>query len=205
MPASSKPSLYIKPWHFDCRLPKELPDDTPVRGRFVANAIAGSFAAIVLMYIGWAYYSQQSLAHDTADWRQKIAANSLETTRLRKTTSEAIDGAARINQAYSLIYSPLVVSQFIYEIGRTRPDPVRLEIIEQNSGAVYLRGMLRESSQRGSVLLGRYVDQLRASPRLSPLFASIVLTSLERNDQTQTINFEITLKLKPDAGATPTP
>ncbi len=203
MPTSSKQSLYIKPWHFDCRLTKELPDDTPVRGRFVANAIAGSFAAIALTCIGWAYYSQQSLASDTADWRQKIAASSLETTRLRKVTSDALDGAARINQAYALIHSPLAVSQFLQEIGRTRPESVRLDIIEQNSGLIYLRGGLRESSQRGSVLLGRYVEELRADSRLSPLFTSIVLTSLERNDVNQTISFEITLKLKSETPGTP--
>ncbi|HET7535099.1 MAG TPA: hypothetical protein VFJ90_01495 [Candidatus Didemnitutus sp.] len=201
MPTSTRQSLYVKPWHIDCRLAKELPDDTPVRGRFVANAIAGSFAAIVLTYIGWAYYSQQSISADTADWRQRISNSSLETTRLRKVSAEAVDGAARINQAYALVNSPLVVSQFLQEIGRTRPEQIRLDTIEQLSGVIYLRGGLRESSQRGSVLLGRYVDELRANSRVAPLFTSIVLTSLERNDQNQTINFEITLKLKIEAPA----
>lgn len=202
MPVSNRQTLYVKPWHFDCRLPKELPDDTPVRGRFIANAIAGALAAVSLTYIGWAYYSQQSLATDTADWRQKISANNLETTRLRKVSSEAVDGASRVNQAYTLVHSPLIVSQFLQEIGRSRPETIRLDTIEENSGVIYLRGGLRESSQRGSVLLGRYVDELRANPRLSPLFSSIVLTSLERNDQIQAINFEITFKAKTEA---PTP
>jgi len=202
MPASSKQSHYLKPWHFDCRLPKELPDDTPVRGRFVANAIAGSFAAIALTYVGWTYYSQQTLATDTADWNQRIAASALETERLRKVTSDALDGAVRINQAHALVHSPFVVSDFIAEVGRTRPESIRLEMVEQVGGSVYLRGMLRETSQRGSVLLGRYVEELRANPRLAPIFTSIVLTSLERNDVSQNINFEITLKLKVEAAPT---
>jgi hypothetical protein len=203
MSTSSKQSLYVRPWHFDCRLAKELPDDTPVRGRFIANAIAASLAAVALTCVGWAYYSQQSLASDTADWRQRISASSLETTRLRKLTSEALDEAALISQAHALIHSPMVVSEFIQEIGRTRPDAVRIDNIEESSGLMYLRGGLRESSQRGSVLLGRYVAELRANPRLSPIFSSIVLTSLERSETTQSINFGITLKLKSEAPATP--
>ncbi len=75
---------------------------------------------------------------------------------------------------------------------------VRLEMIESNVGVIYIRGGLRESSQRASALLGRYVADLRADTQIAPLFTSITLSSWERNSSGDTINFEITLKLKPD-------
>jgi len=196
MRSNSKQSPFLQPWHVDCRLSKELPDDKPVRGRFVAAVLAGTLAAAALTYTFWTVYARQELAADIADWRQRIEANSAETAKLRAVGAALAADAARVDEAYALIHGPLVVSKFIQEIGRTRPAPVRLDMIELNSGAISLRGGLSESSQRASVILGQYVADLRASPYFRQFFSAMALTTLERNEQTGAINFEITLKLK---------
>jgi len=199
MRSNSKQSPFLQPWHIDCRLSKELPDDKPVRGRFLAGVLAGSIAAAVLTYSLWALYSRQTLVSDIADWHRRIDANSVETAKLRAVGSALAADATRVDEVFALVRAPLVVSQFIQETGASRPVPVRLDMIELNSGTISLRGGLNESSQRASVLLGQYVADLRAGPYFRRLFSAITLTSLDRNDQTGSINFEITLKLKTDA------
>jgi hypothetical protein len=196
MRSNSKQSPFLQPWHIDCRLSKELPDDKPIRGRFVAAMLAGTLAATVLTYSLWAVYLRESLVGDVADWHRRIDANSAETAKLRALGTAVAADATRVDEVFGLIHSRLVVSKFVEEAGLTRPDPVRLDMIELNAGAISLRGGLNESSQRASRLLGQYVADLRASAYFRGLFSAITLTSLDRNDETGAINFEITLKLK---------
>jgi hypothetical protein len=198
MRSNSKQSPFLQPWHIDCRLSKELPDDKPIRGRFVAGVLAGALAAAVLTYALWAVYDRQNLVSDIADWHRRIDANSAETTKLRAVGSALAADATRLDEAYALIHGPIAVSRFIRETGLTRPVPVRLDMIELNAGTISLRGGLTESSQRASVILGQYVADLRAGAYYRQFFSAIALTSLERNEQTGAINFEITLKLKTD-------
>ena len=199
MRSNSKQSPFLQPWHIDCRLSKELPDDKPVRGRFLAAVVAGSLAAMVLTYALWAAYARQALAGDIADWHRRIETNSTETAKLRAVGAALAADASRMDEIYALVHAPLVVSRFIQETGLTRPAAVRLDMIELNAGTISLRGGVNESSQRASLLLGKYVADLRASAYFRQFFSAIALTSLERNDQTGSINFEITLKLKTEA------
>ena len=198
MSTHSKASFYVQPWHFDCRLSKELPDNNPIRGRFLANLLASGLMLIALMGMGYAIYSYKILQDETRDWQLRLSSNRAETIALEGVTKAITQSAKRIDDAYGLVSNPLVLSDFIQEIGLTRPPGVRLEMIESNTGVIFIRGGLRESSQRASALLGRYVADLRADTQIAPLFASITLSSWERNAAGDTINFEITLKLKPD-------
>ena len=115
---------------------------------------------------------------------------------LQKVISSIQSGGRRLDTIHKLVNNPLPVSDFIQEVGRTRPANVRIDMLEFHDGTAYIRGGLRESSQRASALLSQYVSELRANPHLRPLFSSITQTSMERNTQAGTISFEINLKLK---------
>jgi len=197
MASHSKQSPYLQPWHFDCRLSKELPDDNPVRGRFLANLFSATIATVTLFYAGITVYSWSVLRNDISYWQQQIRTNSAQMAELQKVISSIQTGAHRLDSIYKLAKTPLPVSEFIQEIGRTRPANVRIDMLEFHDGTAFIRGGLRESSQRASALLSQYVAELRTNPRLRPLFTSITQTSMERNAQAGTISFEINLKLKP--------
>ncbi len=196
MASLSKPSHYVQPWHFDCRLSKELPDDNPVRGRFLASLFAGTFAAIVLFYAGITIYSHTILRNDIAYWQEKIKTDSAQMAELQKVITAIQTGARRLEEIQKLVATPLPVAEFIHEIGRTRPANVRIDMVEFHDGTAFIRGGLQESSQHASAILSQYVAELRANPRLRPLFNSIAQTSMERNTKAGFISFEITLKLK---------
>lgn len=199
MASNKVTSAFTGPWHIDCRLSKELPDDKPIRGRFVAALVAGTLAAAALTWLVWAVYSRQTRLSEIAAAHHRIEVNGAEAARIRAVGTALATEAARIDDIYAQARAPLIVSDFIQEVGRTRPTPIRLDMVELTAAGVTLRGGLNESSQRASVLLSRYVADLRGAPTFRRLFSAITLTSLERNEQTGSINFEITLKLKGDA------
>lgn len=196
MASLSKTSHYVQPWHFDCRLSKELPDDNPVRGRFLAVLFSGTVAAIALFYAGITLYSNSILRSDISYWNNQLRTNGAQMAELQKVTASIQSGGRRLDEIHRLTATPLPVAEFIQEIGRTRPANVRIDMLEFHDGAAYIRGGLRESSQRASALLSQYVGELRANPRLRALFQTISLTAMDPNAQTGTMSFEINLKLK---------
>lgn len=196
MASHSKQPHYLQPWHFDCRLSKELPDHNPVRGRFLANLLAGTFATIALFYAGMTLYYYTVTQNEIAYWQEQIETNSGSMVELQKYISSINAGGRKLDEIHKLTHTALPVSEFIQEIGRTRPANVRIDMIEYHDGTVYIRGGLRESSQRTTAVLSQYVTELRANPRLRPLFSHIVQTSMERNAQASSHSFEINLKLK---------
>jgi len=200
MASRSKQSHYVQPWHFDCRLSKELPDDNPVRGRFLASLFAGTLAAVALFYTGITVYAHTILQNEITYWQQQIQVNGPQMMELQRVIASIQTGARRLDDIHKLAATPLPVSDFVQEIGRTRPANIRIDMLEFHDGAAFIRGGLKESSQRASAQLSQYVAELRTNPRLRPLFSSISQTSMERNAQAGTISFEINLKLK---GGTP--
>jgi len=200
MASLSKNSHYVQPWHFDCRLSKELPDDNPVRGRFLAVLFAATIALVALFYATITIYSNSILRHDIAYWEEQGRINRGPLAELQKVIASIQTGARRLEEIHKLTFTALPVTDFIQEIGRTRPANVRIDMIEYHDGIAYIRGNLRESSQRASAQLSQYVAELKANPRLRPLFLSISQTGMDRNTQAGTMSFEINLKLK---GANP--
>lgn len=196
MASHSKKSHYVQAWHFDCRLSKELPDDNPVRGRFLASLFAGTIAAVALFYAGITLYTHSILRNEIAYWEQQKLTNGNQMAELQRVITSIQAGARRLDEIHKLAATPLPVSEFIQEIGRTKPANVRIDMVEFREGSAFVRGGLRETSQRASAQLSQYVAELRANPRLRLLFASISQTSMERNTQSGTISFEINLKLK---------
>jgi hypothetical protein len=92
----------------------------------------------------------------------------------------------------------MLVSEFITQLGRSRPAQVVFDLIETSGvDVVLLRGSLRENSERASRQLGSYVESLAADPKLGPLCRAIVLTNLERRETDDSMTFEITFRLQP--------
>jgi hypothetical protein len=189
-------AAYKGPWHLDCRLSAHLPSNDLIRGRFVANALAATLAAAVMMFTFWLLYSSHSLAVDTAFWEQRMRDNKPQIDALNATTRKLELASDRLDQAYGLVATPFVMSDFILDLGRSRPTSIRIDNLDSNDTGVVMRGSLQEPSEQASRTLGRYVEQLRRDGAIAPYFASITLSSLDRSTSQNAFTFEITFKLK---------
>lgn len=183
-------------WHVDCRIVAELPEDTVIGTRFLVHVAFIAAACSGLLYAGYQGYVLLSLRHQIHDWERRIDDNRAEVREIQRMQKEYAVEAAKIDQAYGLVRPQLYVSQFVANLGRTRPERMTIDIIEWNEAGVVVRGSLRERSDRATELLGGYVDQLRRDENIGPLFREIVLTDLGRGTTGDTLRFEIRLTMK---------
>lgn len=185
------------PWHVDCRLTDELPEDNPVRRSFIINASSAAVALLLLLLGCWLLYTGQQQKAFAAYWEQRITSDDGEKDRLKALQNRLIADSRKIDRAYTLIRSPYVVHHIVQQLGRTRPERITINRIESGDASITIRGGLSEPSERASRLMGGYVESLRADPLIGPLFREITLTGLDRADGSARLSFEIVMKLKP--------
>jgi hypothetical protein len=187
---------YQGPWHIDYRLSGNLPSNDLVRSRFVANTIAGTMAIGALMTVCWQLYLGKSLRSEISYWNQRIQENQGQSNELKALTKTLGEQTARLDQAYTLVANPYLLSDLLMMFGRTRIDQMTIESIHGFAGGVVLRGSLRSPSDQATQQLRTYVDGLRRDKELSAIFGTVALTSLERPDGENALNFEIACKLR---------
>lgn len=183
-------------WHVDLRLETELPEDTVIGTRFLVHAAFSAVALTAVVFAGYQGAIALSLSHQIQDWEKRINDNRAEVADITRMQREYSTEAVKIDQAYALVRPHLFVSEFIDNLGRTRPDRIAIDLIEWNDGGVLLRGNLRERSDRATELLGGYIDQLRRDKKIGPLFREIILTDLDRGVSGETLRFEIKFSMK---------
>ncbi len=184
-------------WHVDIRLVAELPEDNVVGTRFLINAAFSAVTVAVLLFTGWLGAKNWSLRHEITGWEQKISDNRAEVADIKLWQREYSVEAAKIDQAYALMKPAFHVAELIGEIGRTRPDQIAIDTIDRSEGGIFVRGSVRENSQRATLLLSNYVKQLVRDEKIGPLFREIALSSLERGiNEGVELKFEITFRLK---------
>ncbi|MFI5356787.1 MAG: hypothetical protein ACHQ4G_05580, partial [Opitutales bacterium] len=189
-------------WHVDCRLVGELPEDRVVGTRFLVHTVYGGVTVGIALLFGWLLYSNYTVRNQILDWENHRGAHALPMKEIHRLQGQFARDGAKIDEAYALMKQPPVLpSQFLELVGRSRPPLVVFDTI-QSGGAgtdsILVHGTLHASSERASRLLGGYIDTLRASKEVGPLFTAIVLTNLERQDAADRMNFEITFRVKPE-------
>jgi hypothetical protein len=190
--------LFLTPhWHIDCRLVAELPEDSVVGIRFITYAVSCAIALAFVLFTGWYAYADISLRHQIEDATQRLEDDRWEVIEIRRLQRFYEIESKKIESAYSEIKNPILLSGFTNELGRTLPERMVVDSIDFGDGRILVRGRLRESSEQASILLGKYLDQLRADPEIGPHFASINVTGLDRStEDDQMMSYSITLHLK---------
>jgi len=184
------------PWRVDCRLLGQLPNTRLAGRRLTAFALLGALAAFVLTVALWQWSVIRSLDTDIDFWDQKIAVNQRLFNELARATSALRTKSDRFDHAYALMQKPTPAPDFILNLGRSLPPDMQVDRIEATGDRVAMRGSLRQPPDQSSRTLGRYMEELRRTPAIGPLFSSIALTALQRaNDTDDSLAFEITFTL----------
>jgi hypothetical protein len=183
----------------DLRLIGELPEDDVIGRKFLINSITGTVLLLVALITGWHFYLRMGTAGELNTWLETIKANRVVNNEVKKLRSDLFQEAARVEQAHAILRSPMLVSDLMLALGRTKPDAVRLEQIEGDDSSVLVRGSLVEAStNRASQLLGRYVDQLRSHASIQPVYATVTLSSIGRSERDPSlVTFELSFKARP--------
>jgi hypothetical protein len=194
--AAKDNDVYQGPWHIDCRLTGTLPSNDLVRSRFVANTIAGTMAAAAFMIVCWQLYQGNALRSEISYWTQRIQENQAQADELKALTRTLGEQTTKLDQAYTLVGNPYLLSDLVMAFGRTRIDRMTIESITGFTGGVVLRGTLRLPSDQATLRLREYVESLKRDKELAAVFGTIVPTSVERIDSDNALTFDIACKLK---------
>lgn len=196
MTSKGNSNPYMAPWHVDCRLSAQLPSDDLIRGRFLINVIVVTLASAVLIFTFWQFYASGSLRSDIGYWQDQISSHRRQFAEFNLATRKLETKVARLDEAYNLMAAPYRVSDLILSFGRTRQPRMNITSITGSPDGVVLRGRELEASGPAAQTLSRYVEDLRKDPVIGPLFASITLRSLDREENNDVMTFQIDCKLK---------
>jgi hypothetical protein len=196
--SSARDRLFLTPhWHVDCRLVAELPEDSVVGVRFMTYAVSCAIALAVVLFTGWYTYADLSLRKQIEDSSQHLDDDHWEVIEIRRLQHFYENESKKIESAYSEMKNPFLISGFTSEIGHTLPDRMAIDTIEFGEGKILIRGRLRDSSEAASILLGKYLDKLRADPDVGPHFTTINVTDLDRSiEDDDVMVYALTFHLK---------
>jgi hypothetical protein len=191
--------LFLPPnWHVDCRLIAELPEDSVVGMRFITYAVSIAIALAALLFTGWYAYADFSLRQLIDDGERQLEGDYWDVAEIRRLQRFYEIEAKKIESAYAEMKSPILISGFLSDLGRSLPEKMLVDLVEYGDGKINVRGRLHESPERASQLIGTYVGNLRADSTILAHFSSINITGLERStEDDQMMNFEITFHIKP--------
>jgi hypothetical protein len=197
----AKERLFMAPnWHVDCRLIAELPEDSVVGMRFITYAVSCAIALAAVLFTGWYAYADLTVRRQIEDAEQRLEDDRWEVIEIRRLQRFYEIESKKIESANSEMRNPILISGFVSALGRRLPERMVIDTIELNDGRFIIRGRLREASERASLLLGDYLDKLRADPEIGPHFVTINVTGLDRSlEDEQMMNYAITMHLKPKA------
>jgi hypothetical protein len=195
---SARDRIFMSPhWHVDCRLVAELPEDSVVGIRFITYAVSCAVALAVVLFTGWYAYADLSLRQQIKDVSLRLEDDHWEVVEIRRLQHFYENESKKIESAYSEMKNPILISGFTAELGRTLPDRMVVDSIEFGEGRILVRGRLRESSEQASILLGKFLDKLRADPEIGPHYSTINVTDLDRSpEDDQIMVYTLTLHLK---------
>lgn len=185
-----------QPWHLDCRIEAELPEDRLVGTRFLANTLFVSVAGILLLVFLWLAYSDFSLRGYIRDWEIRMDSRQAEVNEIQQMQSEYFQESAKIDEAYALMQTPLSISEFMTALGRTRPEKVVIDIVKSGEpGTIIMLGSVLESSGPASRLLGQYVKTLLGDAQIGPYFREILVTDMKEGMPGENaLKFEVTFR-----------
>jgi hypothetical protein len=196
---SARERLFLSPnWHIDCRLVAELPEDSVIGIRFITYAVSCALALAAVLFTGWYGYADMNLRRQIEDATLRLEDDHWEVVEIRRLQHFYENASKQIESAYSEIKNPILISGFLGGLGRLLPDRMVVDTIQYGDGKILLRGRLRESSEQASILLGKFLDKMRADPDVGPHYTTINVTDLDRSpDDDQIMLYSITLHMKP--------
>jgi hypothetical protein len=192
------------PWHVNFRNYERLPDTKVVRTTFFINTAAIVVSLGMVFWLGYREYHINSLNDQIATAQKEIETNTRQNKEALRLSQIFADEQKKLAEGEAFQFASISPVEFVNLLGRTLPREVSVEYLEARladaSGASFiLRGVVAGTPDQASGVASRYVDMLRAHPRLGAIFNPITLTNLNRDQSTGFLTFEIIFKVKSGA------
>ena len=190
-------------WHPNFRNFDRLPDTKVVRTTFFVNTAAFAITLVLLLWLGYREYHIFDLGQQIAEAQKQIDDNARPNKEALRLTKIFNDEAKKLAEAQVFTHAAISPTEFVLLLGQTLPKEISIDAIDgrlEESGpaaaSYQLRGAVAGTPAQASGAASKYVDVLRAQPRLGAVFDSITLNNLNRDARSNFLAFDITLKMK---------
>jgi len=200
-PSDKTSTATVPAWHPNFRNFERLPDTKAVRTTFFINGLAVLIASSLIIYTGYREFGLRSLRAETDAAQKVVNENKPGSDQMIALFKQFQAEEKKVFALQSFLSSTRVVlSDFILQIGASRPASVTLNSIDYKANAVTLVGSISGAPDEASGLAMTYVDRLRKSEAFSQLFEAITLSNIARDPGTGQIRFSIDLRFKAATG-----
>lgn len=191
-------------WHTNFRNFDRLPDTKVVRTTFFINTAAIALTIGLLLWFGYREYSIYNIGVQISAAQRAIDSNSKQNKDAIRLTKTFADEENKLKEATAFLRAPIPPSEFVNLLGQTLPKEISLNYVEARlaeatGGTFILRGLVAGTPDQASGAASKYIDALRAHPRIGTVFDPISLTNLNREPRSGFLVFEALLKVKSDA------
>jgi len=204
LPKKSDAQPAVAPlWHPNFRNFERLPDTKVVRTTFFVNTAAIAITLSLLLWFGYREYHIKNLGDQIADAQKQIDDNAKQNKEALRLSKIFADEQVKLAEAELFQHSLITPSEFVSLLGGTLPREISIDSIEARlttlgaSPAFFqLRGVVAGTPDQASGAASKYVDMLRAQPKLGTIFDPITLNNLNRDARSNFLAFDITLRMK---------
>jgi Tfp pilus assembly protein PilE len=184
-------------WHPNFRNTQLLPDLKVVRTTFFINAACIAIASAALMAAGYREYQAFSIRSSMSQAHKRMEEMKDQNEKFLAANRKFMEGVRKFDEARAFIDSQISGTKLLVALATTLPDLMELNAITYEKRQLLLRGIIKLDSETASQAASAYLDALRAEPSIGKTFTDISLTSLQRDQASQGMSFEILLK-QPD-------
>ena len=200
---SEKPAVSLMPaWHPDFRNTSRLPDTKVVRTSFFVNGVAIMVTLVLALYVVYSEYSLHNIRGQIADGQRQIDSDKMGSDRALILFKKFQEEEKKLIELRDFQASKIAGSDFLVHLGKSLPPGVVLNSVDYGPAKILLRGHVYGPPDDAIGHASAYVDALGKYPALAPLFETITLTGINRDQAVDRLNIEILLKFK---GAQKTP
>jgi hypothetical protein len=188
-------------WHPNFRNFERLPDTKVVRTTFFITVASITLASVLLLWLGYREMQVHNLRAQVNEAQASIDRNQKQYNEAVRFSKQFAEEERKLAEAVAFTRAPILPSEFVLELARTLPHEVQIELVDMRltdagGNLLLLRGLVAGTKDQASGSASSYVDTLRTSARLAPVFDSVNLKALNPDPKTGYLVFEIEMKFK---------
>jgi len=188
-------------WHPNFRNYERLPDTKVVRTTFFINAASIAVAALLLLLVAKREYHIHELNQVVAQAEAEINSNQKQNNEAIRLSGIFADEQKKMADVEAFARTPLSPLDFVLQLGATLPKEIQIETADIRTGEplnsqCIIRGFVAGTKDQASGTVSAYLDTLRTAPKFSSAFDNVSLVSLNTDQRTGLLSFEIIMKIR---------
>lgn len=192
---SSKSSAKTMPaWHPNFRNFERLPDAKAVRRLAFLNVAAIACVLVLGVYVGYREYKLNQLRREADQIASQIEVQKPGSDKAIALYKQFKEEERKLHELRDFAAaSPIVASEFILDVGESRPAGIGFTSISCDTSGALLLGSSSGAPDEAAERARAYVEALKQNPKFKR-FESITL-NIVRDPGSGGMRFEITMKL----------